>query len=107
MGVRFVNLLTSAYRVWVRYRRRDLITWEAQVARPYFAFTHGTGVVDTVFRQTLRAEAQTTQKGHYVIILWGLKEYYENIDRRLLLGRAGRTSYPMYLMKPVLEMYKK
>ena len=63
--------------------------------------------MDTVFRQALRAEAQTSQKGHYAIILWDLKEYYEHIDRKLLLGRAGRSGYPMYLMKPALEMYKK
>lgn len=84
----------SWYRLWVRIRRSQLVTWKKCNPRPYIVFGLHAGCISPAFRQAAAAEGSVRQGGSFISVLWDLQEYYEHLDRGDLLSRCTRLGMP-------------
>ena len=105
-GFRVINLFSSFYRVWIRFRRGYARRWEQENFRHYLAFTKGGGCTATVFRQAVRQETSTKTGHKSATLYWDMKEYYEGIDRSRLVIRARQLHFPSFLLDVALRTYQ-
>ena len=82
------HLFTAIQRLWAKSRMPLVEAWEVQHLRPYLACAKGSGAMDVVWRQALRAEAGVESGQAAGAVLWDLKSFFDSIDHGLLLARA-------------------
>ena len=84
-GFRVIGLFSGLYRIWGKARRPILKVWGAKNTRSYLAASSGRSVVDTVWRQAIKAEATKAKPDHEAAaLLWDLVKYYESLEHHRL-----------------------
>ena len=104
-GLRPINLFSSVYRLWVRFRRPVARSWEQANWRAFLSFSAGSGPIQAVGRQAILAE-RDHHLGHASAgIFWDLKQFYEHVCRSKLRKRLVMLGFPAYIMEAALWTY--
>ena len=104
-GHRPIGIFTAIQRLWAKARMPLVEAWEAQHVRPYIACAKGSGSMDVVWRQAVRAEAGVESGQEACAVLWDLKSFFDSIDHGLLLARAHQLGFPKALVAMALASY--
>ena len=83
-----IGIYTSFNRVWTKCRLLEVREWEAANRRDYITAAKGSGALDVVWAQAVRAEGNVHSKVKTAVLLWELKSFFDNIDHGLLTARG-------------------
>ena len=74
---RSIGVLPALYRVWAKARQYVVKEWEECHKAPYMAHQKGQSILELVFKQSLWAEAMTTQESttFAAAFLWDLSNF--------------------------------
>ncbi len=104
-GHRAIGMLTALFRVWARARRPWADEWEDLHRRSYWSADRGNSPLDTIWRQECRQEAGVADGKQAATLLYDMSNFYEAVDRDLLLQRARRTGFPEAIIRVCLAVY--
>ena len=108
-AMRSIGLLPSLYRVWAKCRQDQARSWEQSHPCVSIAHQKGRSIADQVFIQSAQAEHDTLVTGRPKLttaIFYDLANFYEYIDRSVLLARARQWDFPVLLLYLVLNQYQ-
>ena len=104
-GLRPIAIFCGLYRLWAKARKPELMKWDMQFPRPFFACGTGRAPEDTVSRQALRAEHCAITAGHTVSVLWDAKKFFEQFGLKKLHAELVRWRWPAYLRRLPITVY--
>ncbi len=104
-GHRGIANLTSTYRIWSKARKPWAQRWEDANQRPFFAASRGVGPIDAVYRQALKHEAAVAEGRESAVLLDNLENFFEAIDREVLVREAQALDFPLALLRASLAAY--
>ena len=105
---RGIGLLPSLYRAWARMRQGYVRDWESQHLHPVMGHQKGRSITEIIYVQAARQESQrwTDSRVHTATLLWDMSNYYEHLNRDLLLQRSSDLDFPMALARVSCNVYQ-
>ena len=104
-GHRPIGLFSGLRRLWARARMSEVTEWEDAHSRPYLACAKGSGALDVVWTQAVKAEARVASGSEAAAGLWDLKSFFDCIDHGLLWARAVQVGFPLVVVSLALASY--
>ena len=105
-GYRTIGLFPAYYRLLVRTASPMLKEWEEAHPNRIFSFSAGRSAVLTVWAQAAQQEVTSAiGKPSCATVLWDLSDFYEGMDRGILIDRAVAQQFPVELTFLSLSAY--
>ena len=104
-GHRPIGLCCALRRLGARARIIEVTEWEDAHQRSYLACGKGSGALDVVWSQAVKAEAHVASGSVSAAGLWDLKSFFDCIDHGLLMARAVQAGFPLVLVSLALASY--
>ena len=92
-GYRSIGVMPAIYRMWATTKRASTRSWGRQHAAPHLVWTSGNSCTEAAWWQCIRVEAGVQDKMDAANFMWDMSNYYENVDRQILVSRAKNFGF--------------
>ena len=80
--------------------------WMDKEPRNYVANSKGSGAIDVVWAQGVKAEGALTAGKHYGASLWDVVAFFETINHGILLQKAAKHGFPLVLVNMAIRAFR-